>query len=254
VADVVERVSNHRNRGGHVDETTEATASVGGATRPATGRSAAKKTAAKKTAAKKTAAKKTAAKKTAAKKTAAKKTAAKKTAAKKTPAASAETAASASGATASAERPEHVYVMSALDTVADLGGKIEAARRDLASRLAAIGEQSTATAPGPVLDAVAAAAQSTDVAEFLRAQQAYSEAVQSAVGDAVSAYNDAVNDYATKVEQCYQEARDRNAALFTDYVDTVSGQLRSDPGDPAAVVQTAWSLIAMAQLAAGQRG
>ena len=152
-------------------------------------------------------------------------------------------------------RPESVYIMAALDAASELSADVEAAGRQLGSRLQAIGEREAATVPGPVLDALGAAAQSTDVADFLRAHQAYSDAVRSVVDDAVAKYNEAVADYAHQLEVSWKSSREQGAKLFADYVTAITGQLHDSSSDPATVAQVGWSLVAMAQLAAaGQAG
>ena len=152
-------------------------------------------------------------------------------------------------------RPESIYIMAALDAASELSADVEAAGRQLGSRLQAIGEREAATVPGPVLDALGATAQSTDVADFLRAHQAYSDAVRSVVDDAVAKYNAAVGDYAHQLEVSWKASREQGAKLFADYVTAITGQLHDTPSDPATVAQVGWSLVAMAQLAAaGQAG
>jgi hypothetical protein len=145
-----------------------------------------------------------------------------------------------------------VFVMAALDAASELGDRIDSAGRELGSQLQAIGEQSTITVPDDVVSALGNAARSNDVAEFLRVQQSYSDAVQSTIREAVAAYNEAATTYLKQVEDGYNEARQRSNQLFADYVTAVTDQLRDRATDPMAAAQAGWSLLAMAQLASAQ--
>ena len=207
----------------------------------------AKKTTAKKSTARKSAAKKSAAKKSAARKSAAKKSAAKKSTAKRSSAS--KGSAAGAGRDTVVNDAESAYVSQVFDAGAELTKRWESAGHELLGRLDAISEQHPIDIPRDVLDTFQDAAQSNDAAEFLRAQQACGEALQSSIDSANSSYAEALGEYSASLQDLWSGHAGRHASLFEDYVADVRRRLNEGNGDPAAVAQLGWSLIAASQFA-----